>query len=223
MADVGFSRASDPISWPVIRDRIAYLKKLVRGVAVLDIGCTGRKGSGRLPDHTGTLHHAISPVCASLTGVDIDAAGVEAMRAAGYHVVLGDAASVRLNQAFDVIIAAEVIEHLSNPGLVLANLKAHLKESGTLVLTTCNPFYYRQQSRILRRGAIQVNASHTCWFDPLTLAQMLRGSGFAVVKGAWIAPVKRWNPMTFAARWRKYWNPNFLVEAKQAEASIAYT
>src|SRR5512137_2694450 len=116
MTDVGISRAADPVSWPVIRDRIAYLKKLVRGMDVLDIGCTGRKGSGRLPDHTGTLHHAIRPVCASLTGVDIDAGGVEAMRAAGYRVVLGDAALVRLNHTFDVIIAAEVIEHLSNPG-----------------------------------------------------------------------------------------------------------
>jgi 2-polyprenyl-3-methyl-5-hydroxy-6-metoxy-1,4-benzoquinol methylase len=217
MADVGISRASDPISWPVIRDRSAYLKKLVRGMDVLDIGCTGRKGSGRLPDHAGTLHHAIRPFCASLTGVDIDAEGVEAMRAAGYRVALGDAASVRLNQAFDVIIAAEVIEHLSNPGLALANLKAHLKESGTLVLTTCNPFYYRQQSRILRRGAIQVNASHTCWFDPLTLAHLLQRFGFGVIRGAWLSPHNRWNPMMFMARWRKYWNANFLVEARPAD------
>jgi 2-polyprenyl-3-methyl-5-hydroxy-6-metoxy-1,4-benzoquinol methylase len=187
---------------------------------VLDIGCTGRKGSGRLPDHAGTLHHAIRPVCASLTGIDIDAGGVEAMRAAGYRVVLGDAASVRLNQAFDVIIAAEVIEHLSNPGAALANLKTHLKENGTLVVTTCNPFYYRQQSRILRHGIIQVNATHTCWFDPLTLDRMLQSAGLLVVRGAWLSPPKRWNLMIVMARWRKYWNANFLVEAKPVEAML---
>jgi 2-polyprenyl-3-methyl-5-hydroxy-6-metoxy-1,4-benzoquinol methylase len=217
MADVGISRAPDPISWPVIRDRIAYLKKLVRGMDVLDIGCTGRKGSGRLPDHAGTLHHAIRPVCASLTGIDIDAGGVEAMRTAGYRVVLGDAASVRLNRAFDVIIAAEVIEHLSNPGAALANLRTHLKESGTLVVTTCNPFYYRQQSRILRHGIIQVNATHTCWFDPLTLERLLQRSGLSVIRGAWLSTHKGWNPMIFMARWRKYWNANFLVEARPTE------
>jgi 2-polyprenyl-3-methyl-5-hydroxy-6-metoxy-1,4-benzoquinol methylase len=219
MADARFSRAPDPASWPVIHDRIAYLKKLVRGMDVLDIGCTGRKGSGRLPDHAGTLHHAIRPVCGSLTGLDIDAEGVETMRAAGYRVVRGDAASVNLNNAFDVIIAAEVIEHLPNPGLALANLKTHLKESGTLVVTTCNPFYYRQQSRILRRGTIQVNASHTCWYDPLTLARLLHSSGFSAIHGAWLSPHQGWNPMIFMARWRKYWNANFLVEARPAALS----
>ncbi len=184
---------------------------------MLDIGCTGRKGSGRLPDCASTLHHAIRPVCASLTGLDIDAEGIEVMRKAGYHAVCGDVSSASLNQQFDLIIAAEVIEHLPNPALALCNLKEHLKNSGTLVLTTCNPFYYRQQSRILRHGTIQVNAAHTCWYDPLTLARMLRSAGFTVVKGAWISPGKRWNPMTFMARWRKYWNPNFLVEAKQED------
>ena len=69
----------------------------------------------------------IRPVCASLTGLDIDAEGIEAMGKAGYHVVCGDVASVRLNQKYDLIIAAEVIEHLPNPGLALAILKRILK------------------------------------------------------------------------------------------------
>ena len=215
MADVRSSDTLGPRSWPVIRDRTDYLKRLAAGLDVLDVGCTGRKGSGRLPDCASTLHHAIRPACASLTGLDIDAEGIEVMRGAGYRAVCGDVASAILNQKFDLIIAAEVIEHLPNPGLALCNLKTHLKESGTLVLTTSNPFYYRQQSRILRHATIQVNAAHTCWYDPLTLTWMLRGAGFAVVKGAWISPPKRWNPMSCLAGWRKYWNPNFLVEAKQ--------
>ena len=217
MTDARSCTTLHPQAWPVIRDRTAYLTKLAAGLDVLDIGCTGRKGSGRLPDCASTLHHEIRPVCASLKGLDIDAEGVEVMRKAGYHAVCGDVSSASLNQKFDLIIAAEVIEHLPNPALALCNLKAHLKNSGTLVVTTCNPFYYRQQSRIVRHGAVQVNAAHTCWYDPLTLARMLRSAGFTVVKGAWIAPGKRWNPMTFAARWRKYWNPNFMVEAKQED------
>jgi len=223
MTDARWCTTLNPQAWPVIRDRTACLAKPAAGLDVLDIGCTGRKGSGRLPDCASTLHHEIRPVCASLTGLDIDAEGVEVMRKAGYHAVCGDVSSASLNQRFDVIIAAEVIEHLPNPAMALCNLKGHLKNSGTLVLTTCNPFYYRQQSRIVRHGAVQVNAAHTCWYDPLTLARMLRSAGFTVVKGAWIAPGKRWNPMTFAARWRKYWNPNFLVEAKPDEACIEYS
>ncbi len=216
MSDALSDTAMNPQSWPVLRDRTRYLARLAEGLDVLDVGCTGRKGSGRLPDHAGTLHHAIRSVCGSLTGLDIDAEGIETMRAAGYHVVCGDVASVRLGQHYDLIIAAEVIEHLPNPGLALTNLKEHLKQNGTLVVTTCNPFYYRQQSRILRHDTIQVNASHTGWYDPMTLARMLRCAGLAVVKGAWLSSKKRRNLMTFMARWRKYWNANFLIEAKLA-------
>jgi len=88
---------------------------------------------------------------------------------------------------------------------------------------TCNPFYYRQQSRILRHGTIQVNAAHTCWYDPLTLERMLRSVGLITAKGAWLSPTKRWNLMIFMARWRKYWNANFLVEAKHEEACFKST
>lgn len=214
MSDERSATTLNPQTWPVIRDRISYLTMLAQGLDVLDVGCTGRKGSGQLPDPASTLHHAIRPVCGSLTGLDRDAVGVEAMRAAGYRVVCGDVASARLDQKYDVIIAAEVIEHLPNPGVALCNLKFHLKKSGTLVITTCNPFYYRQQSRILRHGTIQVNASHTCWYDPVTLERMLRSAGFSIRKGAWLSSNSRSNLMTFMARWRKYWNPNFLVEAK---------
>lgn len=223
MADVRSSKALDPQSWPVIHDRTLYLQKLAQGLDVLDVGCTGRKGSGRLPDHAGTLHHAIRPVCGSLTGLDIDAEGIDAMRAAGYRVVCGDVASVSLNRKFDLIIAAEVIEHLPNPGPALCTLKTHLKECGTLVITTCNPFYYRQQSRILRHGTIQVNAVHTCWYDPFTLERMLQSSGLTVIKGAWLPSKKRWSLMSFVTRWRKYWNANFLIEAKPDEACIEHT
>ena len=204
----------DANSWPVIRDRTAYIKQRVEGLDVLDVGCTGKKGDGRLPDHVSTLHHALRPGCRSLTGIDIDAKGIGVMQEAGYRVVCGDVTSIRLHQRFDVIVAAEVIEHLTNPGLALMNLKEHLKENGILLLTTCNPFYYRQQSRILRHGTIQVNNGHTCWYDPRTVDGLLKRCGLTIVKGAWLSPHIRWNLMTFITRLRKYWNANFLVEAR---------
>ena len=209
-------------SWPVIRDRTAYIKQRVEGLDVLDIGCTGKKGDGRLPDHASTLHHALRPVCRSLTGIDIDAEGIGVMQDAGYRVVCGDVTSVRLHQKFDFIVAAEVIEHLTNPGLALKNLKEHLKENGILVLTTCNPFYCRQQSRILRHGTIQVNSAHTCWYDPRTIDGMLIRCGLTIIKGAWLSPHKRWNLMTCITRLRKYWNANFLVEARPEEPNYKH-
>ena len=205
---------NQPENWPIIKDRISYIKHLAEGVDVLDVGCTGKKADGRIPDPATTLHHSIKPVCKSLLGVDVDSEGVKRMNEAGFNVICDDITSMKLEYKFDLIIAGEIIEHLFNPGLALKNLGRHLKQNGSLVLSTSNPFYYRQQSKILRRGRIQVHSEHKAWYDPHTINVMLSGSGFRLMRGVWLSSRRGWNLMTLLAHWRKYWNPNFLVEAK---------
>ena len=51
-----------PEKWPVIGDRISYIKQLADGLEVLDVGCTGKKADGRIPNPSATLHHSIEPV-----------------------------------------------------------------------------------------------------------------------------------------------------------------
>ena len=202
----------NPENWPVIKDRVSYIQNLAAGLDVLDVGCAGKKADGRVVTAT-TLHQQLTPVCKSLLGVDTDVEGVRLMEKAGFHVICDNITSMQLKQKFDVIIAGEVIEHLLNPGLALKNLGTHLTHDGRLVLTTCNPFYYRQQSKILRRGKIQVHQEHTAWYDPVTIAVMLNNSGFRIAKGVWIASTRKYNGLTFLGYWRRYWNPNFLIEA----------
>jgi SAM-dependent methyltransferase len=204
---------SKPEKWPVIKDRISYIRQRVTGLDVLDVGCTGKKANGRIPRANTTLHQSIKPVCKSLVGVDVDADGIRLMKQEGFTVLCDDITSMDLKHTFDIIIAGAVIEHLLNPGLALQNLGKHLRHTGRLVLTTCNPFYYRQQSKILRHGCIQVHWEHVAWYDPLTISVMLGDSGFSIIKGVWLSSQKGWNVMTLLAYWRRYWNPNFLVEA----------
>ena len=206
-----------PDKWPVVHDRFSYIRKIARGWAVLDVGCVGKKADGRIPDPSSTLHAALKPVCSSLLGVDSDPEGVRRVAEAGFDVVCGDIVSMDLGQTFDVIIAGEVIEHLLDAGSALRNLGKHLKRNGRLVITTCNPFYYRQQSKIARHGHIQVHRGHTAWYDPQTLSVILESVGFTVMSGIWLAPQRKLNLMSLVARWRKYWNPSFLVEARLKE------
>ncbi len=211
------SMLSAPEKWPVVKDRITYIRQLTTGLDVLDVGCTGKKADGRIPHPGTTLHQSIKPVCRSLLGVDVDADGIRLMEQEGFTVRCDDITSMDLEHTFDVIIAGEVIEHLLNPGLALQNLGKHLRHDGRLVVTTCNPFYYRQQSKILRHGSIQVNRGHVAWYDPRTMILMLRSTGFTVVQGVWLSPQKRWNLMALLAWWRRYWNPNFLLESTVRE------
>jgi 2-polyprenyl-3-methyl-5-hydroxy-6-metoxy-1,4-benzoquinol methylase len=204
---------SKPEKWPVVKDRVAYLIQLAAGLEVLDVGCTGKKADGRIPNAAATLHQALRPVCKTIIGVDNDEDGIKLMERAGFQVICADITTTDLERTFDLVIAGEVVEHLPNPGLALKNLGNHLSKTGRLVVTTCNPFSYRQQSKIVRKGLIQVHPEHTAWYDPLTMGVLLNSSGFQVIRGVWLSPGKRWNPMMFLTNRRKYWNPNFMMEA----------
>ena len=202
----------NPENWPVIKDRVSYIRNLATCLDVLDVGCTGKKADGRVV-LASSLHQQLTPVCKSLLGVDTDVEGVRLMKKEGFKVISDDITSMQLNQKFDLIIAGEIIEHLLNPSLALENLGTHLRQDGKLVLTTCNPFYYRQQSKIIRRGKIQVHQEHTAWYDPLTIGVMLNNSGFRIVQGIWLASTRKWNVFKVLGYWRRYWNPYFLIEA----------
>lgn len=204
---------SDPCRWPVIGDRLAYISELASGKDVLDIGCTGTRADGSVPDLASSLHRALRGTSASLIGVDIDPDGVRLMQENGYDVRCGDITTLALGRTFDLIVAGEIVEHLRRPGQALKNLHGHLRPDGRLVLTTPNPFCNRQQARIWKRGRIKVHAEHTAWYDPQTLSVMLRGAGFEVAGGVWIRSPRRVNLLTALACWRRYWNPNFLVLA----------
>lgn len=157
-------------------ERINRITALVKGKHVLDIGCVDHsapKAAG-----AGWLHRHIREHAASVLGLDHEQAAVEALAAAGYNIIYGNAEDFALDRTFDMVIAAELIEHLNNPGLFLACARRHLKEGGQLVLTTPNPFYPKRQFEILAHGRADVHGEHTMWFCPQTLARILANAGF---------------------------------------------
>jgi SAM-dependent methyltransferase len=85
-----------------------------------------------------------------------------------------------LGRTFDCIVAGEVIEHLSNPGAFLDKMALHLKPDGHLIITTPNAFNIRLFWRILKNNNIKAHGEHTCWYDPLTLTQLLMRHSFGV-------------------------------------------
>jgi 2-polyprenyl-3-methyl-5-hydroxy-6-metoxy-1,4-benzoquinol methylase len=160
-------------------ERIKRITALVEGKHVLDVGCVDHHISKEPGPYW--LHRHIREHAASVLGLDHDCAA-EALSAQGYEVVVGDAEDFELNRMFDLVIAAELIEHLNNPALFLACARRHLKEGGQLVLTTPNPFYPKRQLEILINGRAEVHGQHTMWFCPQTLEVMLSNAGFRDVE-----------------------------------------
>jgi 2-polyprenyl-3-methyl-5-hydroxy-6-metoxy-1,4-benzoquinol methylase len=81
-------------------------------------------------------------------------------------------------QQFHAIVMMEVVEHLSDPMSCLARLHAWLAPAGALYLTTPN---FDSLSRYLLGDRWRaIGGEHQCLFNPSTMAQTLKGSGFSL-------------------------------------------
>jgi 2-polyprenyl-3-methyl-5-hydroxy-6-metoxy-1,4-benzoquinol methylase len=159
-------------------DRFDVIKKYVMNKEVLDCGCVGGAGSSS----EDWLHGRLAKISKSVLGVDIQKEWVEKLKGMGYDVVYGDVATIDLKKKFDVIVAGELIEHLSNQGLFLENMKKHLKKRGFLILTTPNalqiPTFLMYHLRLKR----QEYSGHICLHTSDTIKVLAERHGFDIVE-----------------------------------------
>lgn len=84
--------------------------------------------------------------------------------------------------ATDVLVSFEVIEHLFDPALFLAQC-AHLIKSGGLLVVSC-PNGEGFDIAMLGGGSLAVDAEHVNLFNPDSLSILVETSGFEVVEVA---------------------------------------
>ncbi|MBA2734290.1 MAG: methyltransferase domain-containing protein [Acidobacteria bacterium] len=103
-------------------------------IRVLDVGC----GNGS------QLALALAQSGFQVTGIDIDASSIEhakqlAKDLSNATFICGDVAELKAEK-FDVVILAEVLEHMTEPRALLAESVKHLNESGIVIITVPNGF-----------------------------------------------------------------------------------
>lgn len=92
-----------------------------------------------------------------------------------------------LNANFDVLIASEVLEHLSNPWDTLKKLSLVLKKDGMLYVSSPNISSFKVIKNLLR-GRFDyaesgvMDKTHLRWFTPSSYVEMVETSGFKVKK-----------------------------------------
>ena len=194
------------------------IEPLIKNKKVLDLGVVDsrrkrNKTGERLEKLPNLLFRRICEINPDTMGVDIDEQGVVILREQGLKVEAANVMTMDLEQRFDVIIAGEIIEHLENPGIFLRNMAKHLKTGGVLLVTTPNPFYFKQVWKIFRYNRPQVHEEHTCWFDPMTLSSLAGICGLKVDRGYWVQPdsalIKTWPRLL-----RNYFSHSFLLLLK---------
>ncbi len=127
-----------------IVDRVKFIKNACVDKKVLHLGCTDYPFTREMIKNKMLLHFELKKAARELYGFDFDKDGINILSAAGeknlYHINLEKLEEVELNETFDVIIAGEMIEHLSNPGLFLRGIQRFMKPTTNLVITTINAY-----------------------------------------------------------------------------------
>jgi SAM-dependent methyltransferase len=108
----------------------------------------------------------------------------------------------------NLVLLLDVIEHLVNPGLALANIAQVLPPNGQLVITTPNPRWSRSRLWALLHGTLSCftqqdldSNGHVFPVWPHILEKMLHDSGFEIVEYVTLDGRTAWPRGPFSVRY----------------------
>ena len=114
-----------PLNKHSIYSKVDKMIEVMNVGSVLEVGC----GSGRYLEH-------LKESGWQITGIDIQNKEKEFIK------VIDVENGFELDKKFDLILACEVIEHIVDTEFFLENLSKHLKENGTLIISTPNLLFW---------------------------------------------------------------------------------
>ena len=147
-------------------DRDEAILQTARGHRVLHLGCVGHtdfSSEDRVRLYQQALHHRLSQV-ADVVGVDYSKDVIDEYSRLGLadNIVHGDVQqleSVAIDGPFDVIVAADIIEHVSNPGRMLDAIRSYCDRETRVIITTPNAFVAPEASRPTSFSAVGISSS----------------------------------------------------------------
>ncbi|MBE7516513.1 MAG: methyltransferase domain-containing protein [Chloracidobacterium sp.] len=168
--------------------RVEFIKSEANGRKVLHLGCTNHPYTQESIDQGMLLHNALEAAASEIYGFDYDQEGIDTLAANGsknlYRADLEKLEEVDLDTTFDVIIAGEMIEHLSNPGLFLTGIQRFMHSGTRLVITTINAYCAMRFATYFLRGKggtnEMVHPDHVAYYSYKTLSLVLQRAGLRV-------------------------------------------
>jgi methionine biosynthesis protein MetW len=118
------------------------VKLVGNGKKVLDVGCS-----------VGTISAVMKTNGCEVFGIELDeSSAIEASKHC-VEVFRGDVESIKLDEKyekyFDVIIFADILEHLKDPSRALRRFKCYLKEDGIVIISLPNIANWRIRLNLL--------------------------------------------------------------------------
>lgn len=172
-----------------IRDcvnRERHIEKLLsQSNMALHVGCTDAPFTEKLLNTGDLLHHRLLKIAPDkVTGFDISLKNLQALQRTypRSKFVHGDAeqlAQYFSDEKFDLIVAGEILEHLSNPGQFLQACNEVMDENGILLITVPNVFGSRRLVHNLL-GTENYHPDHTFYFSENTIKTLAARHGLHI-------------------------------------------
>jgi methionine biosynthesis protein MetW len=152
-------------------------RMIPRGARVLDVGCG-----------TGSLSKIVAEIChAEVVGIEPDSRRAERARARGLQVYGAYFTAELIGEIglFDIVLLADILEHLPNPQTMLLLSREALKPGGAVIVSIPNVAHWSVRADLLLgRFRYQqfgiMDATHLRWFTAETLRFLVVSSGFKI-------------------------------------------
>jgi methionine biosynthesis protein MetW len=175
--------------------------RIPSGARVLDVGCG-----------TGSVSRLIMDAChCTVLGIEPDTDRAAAATSKGVDVVGAELIEELIPQlgCFDVVLFADVLEHLVDPFGTLRLAQRFLNDGGAVVASLPNIAHWTVRLNLLRgqfdyQSVGIMDATHSRWFTLRSLHRLFRQAGYRIVEtkasaGMWMQvyqmPLWRWIPL----------------------------
>ncbi len=192
---------------------------LAPGGRVLDIGCAA-----------GGLLALLRPHAGHLAGLELSASAAQAAALVADHVVQGALEQPELPFAagsFDLVVLADVLEHLADPAAGLARAAGWCRPGGAVLVSVPNVAHWQARLTLLRGRWPQTDsgtfdAGHLRWFTRDALAALLGEAGLRDVELDAIVPALHNHAPPAAGRWLSRLEPAWQAAGRRAPGLLGY-
>jgi 2-polyprenyl-3-methyl-5-hydroxy-6-metoxy-1,4-benzoquinol methylase len=152
-------------------DRVHYLKCLCRDRRVLHLGATDAPVTKESIMKGKLLHQEIEDVAKIIVGMDLDQEMIEWL--AKHHKICNikhgniEELADYPNESFDIVLAGEIFEHLSNPGKALECLRGIMNPGTQLIITVPNTYSFKGFCRATLKHEL-IHPDHTLHHKSIT-------------------------------------------------------
>jgi SAM-dependent methyltransferase len=194
------------------------LRLLPAGGSVLDLGCASGGLLALLRAHAGHL-----------AGLELSQTAAKAAAAVADLAVQGALEDPDLPFEagfYDLVVLADVLEHLADPAAALSRAIGWAKPGGAVLVSVPNVVHWQARLTIARgrwpaEASGTFDASHLRWFTRDSLAELLAGAGLQDVDVGAIVPALR-NHVRLPGRVERRAEPLWQAVGRRAPGLLGY-